>query len=90
MIVVKIWSNNASIDNLWYICNVLDATLSVKESFPQDMYRNMYQCIHVVDEWEVDLDSKRNEYFSDPKVEDANTIAIHRTKFGFGEDGFKS
>ena len=48
-------------DNMWSVREVLDAVLSVKEYMPQDVYKNLDHCMHFVDDWEADLDSKWDE-----------------------------
>ena len=57
---------------------------------PYNKYKDMYCCMHFVDDLRFDIDSKCNEYFSDQNVEGTNTIATHQTKFGIVEDGFNS
>ena len=75
VMMARMWSKNTSVNIIWSICEVLDAVPSVKESIPKDAYKDLYCCMHIGDDWEADLDSKQDEYFSDPKVEGVNTTA---------------
>ena len=90
VMMARIWSNNTSIDNMWSVCKILDAVPSVKELMPQDVYTDLYRCMHFVDNWEADLDSEWEEYFMDPKVGGVGSTETHRTKFSIVKDGFDS
>ena len=57
---------------------------------PQDTYKDLYHCMHFVDESKADLDSEWDKYFINPKVEGDDTTATHQTKFDLVEDGFNS
>ena len=86
VMIARIWSNNTSIDNMWSVREILDAVPPVKESMPQDAYKDIYRCMHFVDDWEVDSDSEWDEYFMDPKVGGVGSTATHRTKFSIVKD----
>ena len=90
VIMVRIWSNNNSINNMWSVCEVLDVVPSVKQYMPQDAYKDFYCCIHCVDDLEVDMDKKLDNYISNLQVEGDNTTATHQIKFDIVEDGFNS
>ena len=90
VMMARIWSNNSSIDNMWSVREILDAVPSVKESMPQDAYKDLYRCMHFVDDWEADTDSEWEEYFMDPKVEADDDTATHRTKFSIVEDRYNA
>ena len=75
--MTQIWSNNTSINNMWSDCEILDAVPSVKELMPQNSYKDLYHCMHFVDDWEADSDSEWDEYFIDPKVGDVGSTATH-------------
>ena len=58
---------------------------------PQDVYKDFYLYMYFIDDcWEVDLDRKWDEYFSDPKVEGVNTTVTHQTKVAIVENRFNS
>ena len=42
---------NDSIAIMWLLREILDAVPSVKESIPQDVYKELYHCMHFVDDW---------------------------------------
>lgn len=50
------------------ICKCLDAIDAVKEAITQGTYRDLYHCIHFVDDWEADLDEEWNQLFLLQKV----------------------
>ena len=58
VMMARIWSNNSSIDNMWSIRKILDTVPFVKESMPQDAYKDLYRCMHFVDDWEADSGSE--------------------------------
>ena len=62
---------------MWSVREIFDAVPSVKESMPQDAYKDLYRCMHFVDDWEADTDSEQEEYFMDIKVEAAGETANH-------------
>ena len=68
VMMTRIWLNNTSIDNMWLVHEILDAVPSVKESIPQDAYKDLYRSMNFVDDWEVNSDSEWDEYFMDSKV----------------------
>ena len=90
VMMARIWSNNSSIETMWSVREILDAVPSVKEAMPQDAYKDLYRCMHFVDDWEGDADTEWEEYFMDPKVEHDGSTAAHRTKFSMVEDGWNS
>ena len=49
--MARIWSNNTSIDNTWSVRKLVDTVPFVKESMPQDVYKDLYHCMHFVDDW---------------------------------------
>ena len=57
--MARILSNNTSIDNMWLVRKILDSVPSMKESMPQDAYKELYYCMHFVDDWEADSDSEQ-------------------------------
>ena len=68
----------------------LDLVPCIKEAITQDTYKDLYLCIHFVDNWEADSDTKWDEFFYDTKVSVDNTAVAHQSKFGIVEDGFNS
>ena len=75
---------------MWSVREILDAVPLVKEFMPQDAYKDLYRCMHFVDDWKADSDSEWEEYFVDPKVGGVGSKTTHRTKFSIVEDGFNS
>ena len=59
--MASILSNNTSINNMWSVREILDAVPSVKESMPQDAYKDSYYCMHFDGDREVDSNSKWEE-----------------------------
>ena len=57
----RIWSNSSSINNMWSVREILDAVPCVKELMPQDADRDLYHCMHFVDDWEADSYSEWEE-----------------------------
>ena len=90
VMMARIWSNNSSIETMWSVREILDAVPCVKELMPQDAYKDLYCCMHFVDDWEADSDSEWEEYFMDPKVGGVGSTAAHQTKFSMVEDGWNS
>ena len=62
---------------MWSVRKILGSVPSMKESMPQDAYKDLYCCMHFVDDWGADLDSKWDEYFTDLKVEADDETANH-------------
>ena len=90
VMMARIWSNNSSIETMWSVREILDAVPCVKESMPQDAYKDLYRCMHYVYDWEGDAESEWEEYFTDQKVGHDDSIATHRTKFSMVEDGWNN
>ena len=75
--MVRIWLNNTSINNMWSVHKIMDSIPSAKELMPQDAYKDLYFFMHFIDDWEADSDNEWDEYFMDPKVESVNTTATY-------------
>ena len=90
VMMARIFSSNSSIDNMFSVRENLDSVPCVKEAITQDAYKDLYQCMHFVDDWEADSDTKCKEFFYDTKVVVDTTTEAHRLKFGIIEDGFNS
>ena len=86
--MAQIFSSNSSIDNMFSVCECLDSVPCVKEAIAQDTYKDLYQYMHSVDDWEANLDEEWEEFFTKVVVND--TTAAHQSKFGIIEDGFTS
>ena len=50
VMMARIWSNNTSVANMWSVREILDDVPSMKESMPQDAYKDLYGCTHFVDD----------------------------------------
>lgn len=50
VVMVRIWSNNTQIKNMWSVRELLNAVPSVKESMPKDSYKDLYWCMYFVDD----------------------------------------
>ena len=88
--MVRIFSNNTSINIIFSVGGCLDAVDydCIKEAITQNEYKDLYHCMYFVDDWEADLDEEWNEFFSDSKVAIDDSTAIYQTKFGIIEDRF--
>lgn len=77
------WFLFAKTWTLFHVC--------VKEAITQDAYKDLYRCIHFVDNWEADSDEEWNEFFhDDAKVVIDDATVAHWSKFGIVEDGSNS
>ena len=72
-----IFSSNTSIDNMFSVCKNLDSILCVNETITKDAYKDLYCCMHFVDDWEEDSDEEWQEFFHDTKVVVNDTTAAH-------------
>ena len=75
--MAQIFSSNSSIDNTFSVCECLDSVPCVKEAITQDAYKDLYRCMHFVNDWEADLDEEWNEFFYDRKVVVDDTTVAH-------------
>ena len=73
---------------MFSVCKCLDSVPCVKEAITQDACKDLYQCMHFVDDQEVGSDEEWEEFFHDTKVVVDETTAAHQSKFGIVEDGF--
>ena len=71
VMMARIFSSNTSIDTMFSVCECLDSVPCVKEAITQDAYKDLYCCMHFVDDWEADS----NEEWEDK-------AASHWSKFG--------
>ena len=55
----------------------LDSVPCVKEVIIQDAYKDLYCCMHFVDDWEADSDDKWQVFFHDTNVVIDDTTAAH-------------
>ena len=72
-----IFSSNSLIDNMFSVRKNLDSVPCVKKAITQDAYKDVYRCMHFVDNWEADSDTEWDEFFYDTKVSVDNTAAAH-------------
>ena len=49
-----------SVEETWSTRESLDAVGAVKERFPQDAFRDMYQCMHFSDDWDEEKEGDDN------------------------------
>ena len=64
-----------------------DAVGPVKESMPQDAYKDLLRCMHFSDDWEEDEDGDDwDTLYADTKSAPDPGTAIHRRKFAQLED----
>ena len=66
--MIRIFSSNPLIDTMFSVCQNLDSVPYVKEVITQDAYKDLYRCMHFVDDWEVDSEQEWREFFHDTKV----------------------
>ena len=64
----RIFSSNTSINKVFSFCKILDSVLCVKEALTQDTYKDLYCCMHFVDDWEADYDEEWQEFFQATKI----------------------
>ena len=88
--MAQTFSSNTLIDTMFSVRERLDTFPCVKEAITQDAYKDLYWCIHFVDDWKADSDEEWEEFFHDTKVVVDNTAAAHQSKFGIVEDRFNS
>ena len=50
VMMARIGLNNTLINNMWTVREILDVVPSVKESMPQDVFKDLYPCMHFVDD----------------------------------------
>jgi hypothetical protein len=78
-----------SMMDTWSTRESLDAVGAVKDSMPQDAYREMHRCMHFSDDWEdADGDSDWESLYSDQRFGPSRDVAKHRQKFEHIEDAF--
>ena len=78
-----------SIDKTWSTRESLDAIGTVKESMPQDAFKDLYRCLHFDDDWEEDEGVDWGDIFTDEQVTSPDA-AKHRRKFANAEDAFNA
>ena len=80
---------NRSIDDIWSTCHTFSANGPIKESMPQDAFKDLCRCLHFADDWEED-DERWNEVYEHKKGAAPENTANHRRKFGVLEYGYNS
>lgn len=60
--MARIFFNNTLNDNMFSVWEYLDTIGAVKVAITQDIFKNLYQCIHFLDDWEADNDTEWYEY----------------------------
>ena len=80
-----------SIDETWSTRESLRSIGAVKDSMPQDAYKDIYRCMHFSDDWEEEEENVAwDSVYDDPKYAPSPDAAKHRKKFEHIEDGFNS
>ena len=54
------FSGFPSVEETWYKQDSLDAIGAVKESLPQYAFRDMYQCMQFLDDWDEEEEDNNN------------------------------
>ena len=84
--MIQIFSNSSSTENIFSVCECLDAVATVKESFTQSAYKQICYCMYLVINWEADIDEELSENLDDLKV----GVGDSTTKCGIVKDGFNN
>ena len=80
-------SGTPSVEKIWDTRSSLRAIGAIKESMPQDAFKDLCRCMHFADDWEVD-DERWAADYSGVKEEPGEETAKHRRKFAVLEDGY--
>ena len=83
----RMLSGNGSIADVWSTRDPFSAVGPIKESMPQDAFKDLCRCMHFVDDWEDD-DERWNKVYADRKEDIVEGTARHRRKFGTLEGGY--
>ena len=54
VMMARIFSSNLSIDNMLFVLECFVSISWAKEAITQYAYKDLYQCMHLVNDWEVD------------------------------------
>ena len=76
-----------SIEDIWSTRSTFKAEGSIKESMPQDAFKDLCRCLHFADDWEEE-DSQWMDTYPHAKEEPAEDTARHRRKFAVIEDAY--
>jgi len=76
-----------SIEKIWDTRSSLRSTGAIKDSMPQNAFKDMCQCMHFADDWEVD-DERWAATYSGMKEESAEDTANHRRKSAVLKDAY--
>ena len=87
VLMARMQTGNSSIDDIWSTRSTLKAVACIKESMPQDAFKDLCRCMHFADDWEED-DDRWNEKYQHVKDEPSEDTAHHRRKFGMLEDAY--
>ena len=60
LMMARVFSDS-SIENMFAVCEWLDAVSCVKEAITQYALKYIYWCMHFVDDWEADTDDEQDE-----------------------------
>ena len=83
----RMLSGNRSVEDIWSTRDAFSAVGPIKESMPQDAFKDLCRCMHFADDWEED-DERWNEVYADDKEAVTEGTARHRRKFGTLEGGY--
>ena len=78
---------NPSVNQMWSTRSTFKSIGAVKESMPQDAFKDLCRCMHFADDWDDD-DERWDDVYEFAKEEPNAGTAKHRTKFGTLEDGY--
>ena len=76
-----------SIEDIWSTRSTFKAEGAIKESMPQDAFKDLCRCLHFADDWEED-DLQWSHTYPHAKEEPAEDTARHRRKFAVIEDAY--
>ena len=77
-----------SVLDSWSTRESLDAVPPLKDSMPQDAFKDIHRCMHFSDDWDDDGDCEWDEVYSDERFNASPNVEHHRRKFEHIEDAF--
>ena len=87
LMLARMLTGNRSIDDIWSTRHAFSANGPIKESMPQDNFKDLRRCLHFANDWEED-DDRWNKVYEHEKEAAPENTANHSRKFGVLEDGY--
>ena len=76
--MARIFSGDTLINTIFSVYKGLNAMGAIKEAIIiQDVFKDLYQCMYFVDDWEAECDEECDENLFDTKVGSTGSTVMH-------------